>query len=145
MALRSSADPAPEPAMASLDVVPDASMATQQGSSASRPFGRAPAAPYVASMAPVPRATTPWLSLSFKGDSWVEVDAPDGRKVEHALLRAGDERRYAAGEVGRIKLGDATAVEVQQAGSTVDLAPYQRANVARFTVSSEGSLAPVGD
>ena len=125
MALRSSADPAPEPAMASLDVVP--------------------AAPYVASMAPVPRATTPWLSLSFKGDSWVEVDAPDGRKVEHALLRAGDERRYAAGEVGRIKLGDATAVEVQQAGSTVDLAPYQRANVARFTVSSEGSLAPVGD
>ena len=62
-----------------------------------------------------------------------------------ALLRAGDERRYAQGEVGRIKLGDATAVEVQQAGSTVDLAPYQRANVARFTVSSEGSLAPVVD
>jgi cytoskeleton protein RodZ len=42
-------------------------------------------------------------------------------------------------------LGDATAVEVQHAGSTVNLAPYQRANVARFTVSSEGSLAPVGD
>ena len=62
-----------------------------------------------------------------------------------SLLRAGDQRRYAQGEVGRVKLGDATAVEVQQAGSTVDLAPFQRANVARFTVSSEGSLAPVGD
>ena len=83
----------------------------------------------------------PDLRLKWPND----LQSPDGRKVEHALLRAGDERRYAAGEVGRIKLGDATAVEVQQAGSTVDLAPYQRANVARFTVSSEGSLAPVGD
>ncbi|HEY0861511.1 MAG TPA: RodZ domain-containing protein [Pseudoxanthomonas sp.] len=145
MALRSTADPSPEAATASLDVLPDASVPASGGAPAARPSGRTPAAPYVASMAPVPRATAPWLSLSFKGDSWVEVDGPDGRKVEHALLRAGDERRYAAGEVGRVKLGDATAVEVQQSGSTVDLAPYQRANVARFTVSSEGSLAPVGD
>ena len=57
MALRSSADPAPEPAMASLDVVPDASMPTQQGSTSARPSGRAPAAPYVASMAPAFRAS----------------------------------------------------------------------------------------
>jgi cytoskeleton protein RodZ len=146
MALRPSSAPTSDAPTASLDVVPSApSAGTQAADDASRQAVRPPAAPYVASMTPMPRAATPWLSLSFKGDSWVEVNAPDGRKVEHALLRAGDERRYAQGEVGRIKLGDATAVEVQQSGSTVDLAPYQRANVARFTVSSEGSLAPVVD
>lgn len=144
MALRPSSGPLPDAATASLDVVPVAPRAGPMAD-APPPAAKPQAAPYVASMAPLPRAATPWLSLSFKGDSWVEVNAPDGRKVEHALLRAGDERRYSQGEVGRIKLGDATAVDVQQAGSTVDLAPYQRANVARFTVSSEGSLAPVVD
>ena len=146
MALRPSSSGPQEAATASLDAVPDAPVASgDAGNTATRETARPAAAPYVASMAPLPRASAPWLLLSFKGDSWVEVSAPDGSKVEQALLRAGDERRYAQGEVGRIKLGDATAVEVQHAGSTVDLAPYQRANVARFTVSSEGSLAPVVD
>jgi len=145
MALRPASGPAPETATASLDVVPDAAPATERAEEASKPAGRPSAAPFVASMTPLPRATAAWLSLTFKGDSWVEINAPDGRKVEHALVRAGEERRFAQGEVGRIKLGDATAVEVQQAGSTVDLTPFQRANVARFAVSSEGSLAPVGD
>ncbi|MCH6482200.1 DUF4115 domain-containing protein [Pseudoxanthomonas sp. LH2527] len=145
MALRPSAGPASDTATASLDLVSAPSAAGDEAPDAARPARRPRAAPYVASMASLPRAATPWLSLSFKGDSWVEVNAPDGTRVEHALLRAGDQRRYAQGEVGRVKLGDATAVEVQQAGSTVDLAPYQRANVARFTVSSEGSLAPVVD
>ena len=145
MALRPTTGVAPDAATASLDVVPSAPRASDKADNGMRPAGKPQTAPYVASMTPVPRAAAPSLSLSFKGDSWVEVNAPDGRKIEHALLRAGDERRYAAGEVGRIKLGDATAVEVQQSGSTVDLAPYQRANVARFTVSSEGSLAPVRD
>ena len=145
MALKPSTGPAPDAATASLDVVPDSPRTDHQSADASAVASRPKAAPYVASLTPVPRAATAWLSLSFKGDSWVEVNAPDGRKVEHALVRAGEERRYAQGEVGRVKLGDATAVQVQQAGSTVDLAPYQRANVARFTVSSEGSLAPVVD
>ena len=144
MTLRPAQGPASEASTASLDVVPDAAP-TAGASGPSKPAARPHAAPFVASMTPLPRSTSAWLSLTFKGDSWVEINAPDGRKVEHALVRAGEERRFAQGEVGRIKLGDATAVEVQQAGSTVDLAPFQRANVARFTVSSEGSLAPVGD
>jgi len=45
--------------------------------------------------------------------------------------------------VARMVLGNASAVEVQQAGTIVDLSPYQRANVARFTVSSDGSVVPV--
>jgi len=150
MALRPQPGAAPEATVASLDAVPSPGAVLpappETAPQATEPATRRPqATPYVASMAPIPRTAAPWLSLQFKGDSWVEVSAPDGRKLEQALVRAGEERRYAPGEVGRIKLGDATAVEVQQAGSTVDLTPYQRANVARFTVSSEGSLAPVRD
>jgi cytoskeleton protein RodZ len=44
-----------------------------------------------------------------------------------------------------VVLGNAAAVEVRTRGKTRDLAPYMRANVARFTVSSDGSLAPAAD
>lgn len=85
-----------------------------------------------------------WLVLSFNGPSWVEVFAADGTRIEQALLGPGSERRYAPGQVARITLGNAEAVEVRQDGKTVDLSAYRRANVARFTVSSDGTLAPVG-
>lgn len=100
----------------------------------------------VASMASLPQrhvAAAPALSLRFSGDSWVQVSAPDGRSIEEALLGAGDTRSYAKGEVGRIVLGNASAVEVRTSGRVQGLDPYLRANVARFTVSSDGSLAPV--
>ncbi len=101
----------------------------------------------VASMASMPRnaAAAPTLTLEFHGDSWVQVVAPDGRGVEEALLRSGDRRSYPLGEVGRVVLGNAAAVDVHSDGQARDLAPYMRANVARFTVSSDGSLAPVSD
>jgi cytoskeleton protein RodZ len=102
--------------------------------------------PLVASIAPLPAATPPAaLSITFKGDSWVQVFAPDGRELEQGLLTAGQQRSYAAGEVGRIVLGNVGAVEVKRAGVAVDLEPFSRANVARFTLSSDGSLAPVAN
>ena len=90
-------------------------------------------------------AGSPALSLRFRGDSWMEVSARDGSQVEQALVRAGEERIYGAGEIGQVVLGNAEAVEVARFGKVQDLEPFQRANVARFTVSSDGSLAPVTD
>lgn len=103
--------------------------------------------PLVASLAPLPphAGAAPALSLQFDGDSWVQVTAPDGRKLEESLLHAGDERNYDAGEVGRIIIGNAGAVQVRNDGQDVDLARYARSNVARFTVSSDGSLEPIAD
>src|SRR5690606_21078361 len=102
------------------------------------------AAPYIASMAPVRQApVAAALTLDFTGDSWVDITAADGRTLEKALVRGGEKRSFQAGEVSRVVLGNASAVKVQQAGAAVDLAPYQRANVARFTVSSDGSVVPV--
>ena len=100
--------------------------------------------PLVASLAPLP-ARAPALSLRFSGDSWVEVMGGDGRILEQALLHAGDRRNYDAGEVAAVVLGNASAVEVRQQGRKADIGPFLRANVARFTVSSDGSLAPAVD
>ncbi|WP_454831064.1 helix-turn-helix domain-containing protein [Pseudoxanthomonas wuyuanensis] len=118
-----------------------AATATTRATPGSRPA----ATPYVASMAPIPRPQAAPLKLRFNGDSWVQIIAPDGGTVEQSLLKAGEERSFASGQVARVVLGNAAAVEVQHAGSTVDTTPYRRANVARFAVSSDGSLAPVAD
>lgn len=101
-------------------------------------------APMVASLTPPMSAQTPaaTLTLRLNGDSWMEVVAPDGRTIEQGLLPSGTQRSYARGEVARMVIGNASAVEVLQAGQIVDTQPFRRANVARFTVSSDGSLAP---
>lgn len=141
------------PSTASLDVVPPAEaavagqMATPSSNAPAQPAAAQPNDPYIASMAPIARpavaAPAAALALHFKGDSWVEISAPDGSTVEKALIRAGESRSFSAGQVGRMVLGNASDVEVQQASGNVDLAPYKRGNVARFTVSSDGSVAPV--
>jgi len=85
------------------------------------------------------------LVMRFSGDSWIEIIGADGAQVEQALVQAGQERRFEAGSVSRVKLGNATAVEVSSGGDVQDLSRFQRANVARFTVSSDGALAPVSE
>ena len=101
--------------------------------------------PLVASMATLPAATQPALSLNFTGNSWVEVRGADGQVLESGELGAGQQRSYSVNEVSRVVLGNSSVVEVRQAGRTVDLTPFSRANVARFTLSSDGSLTPVSD
>ncbi|MDG2524116.1 DUF4115 domain-containing protein [Stenotrophomonas sp. HITSZ_GD] len=151
---------------ASLDVVPGESAAAQvagepaatpatsstpaaAAASADVPKPTTPTAPYIASLTPMPRAASApsgaGLSLHFTGESWIEIVAPDGSVVEKGLVRAGEDRSYETGRVGRVKLGNASAVEVQQAGSIVDVKPFQRANVARFAVSSDGSVVPAAE
>lgn len=104
-----------------------------------------PAAPITASLTPLPRAEAPALKLVFNADSWLTASAGDGQALEKGLVKAGEQRSYRAGEVARLVIGNAAAVEVQHAGSTVDTTPYVRGNVARLAVSSDGSLAPVSN
>ncbi|MBB4607214.1 cytoskeleton protein RodZ [Xanthomonas arboricola] len=147
------------PSTVSLDSMPEAPGTGTPANAVTQPASapREQPAPYIASMTPVPRATPEVetaaasaanggsLSLSFSGDSWVQILAPDGSAVEKALVRAGERRSYSPGQVGRIVLGNASAVEVQQGGSIVDVKPFQRANVARFAVSSDGSVVPASE
>ncbi|WP_149193434.1 helix-turn-helix domain-containing protein [Luteimonas suaedae] len=139
---------------ASLDIDPGRGQAAAAPGRSS-PSSQAEQQPFVASLTPIqsrksqkPRSPEPQqpsaaaLTLQFSDDSWVEVQSAEGRSLEQALVRAGERRSYAAGEVGRIVLGNAGAVEVRRYGRVQDMTPYQRANVARFTVSSDGSMAP---
>jgi len=135
-----------DPVSGSLDV----SVGMNAGAAADEASGPAP---LVASMAPVPQRQAPapavqpeaaGLELRVSGESWVELATPEGGVLEQALLHDGDVRRFAPGEVGDVVLGNARAVEVRRNGVAQDLSPYLRANVARFTVSSDGSLAPAG-
>ena len=108
--------------------------------------GAPPAPPFVASLTPaLPRAAGNTLVLRTQGDSWIQIFGPDGSSLEKGMLGAGEQRSFKKGEVGRVVIGNASVVEVQQNGSTVDLTPYRRANVVRFAVSSDGYLAPVVD
>ncbi len=102
--------------------------------------------PVMASMAPFPKAeASAGLVLRFRDESWLEVMDAQGRRIERGLVAAGDERRYDAGQIGGITLGNADGVEVSHAGRDVDLAPFRSANVARFAVSSDGAPAPAAD
>ncbi|RYZ68977.1 MAG: helix-turn-helix domain-containing protein [Lysobacteraceae bacterium] len=131
---------------ASLDMMPVAAPAAQADGMQPRPASEARATPYVASLTPpLPRVGANALTLRMVGDSWVQVIAPDGSSIEQGLFKAGEQRNFRQGQVGRVVLGNAAAVEVQQSGSTVDMTPYKRANVARFAVSSDGSLVPVAE
>ena len=96
----------------------------------------------VASMAPVaaPPAAANDIVIRTRGESWITVTGIDGGNLEQGLVPAGSERRYAAAQVARLTIGNASAVEVEHQGRKLDLGGFSRANVARFTVSSDGSL-----
>ena len=155
--MRSSA-PSAATTTASLDAIPAQSAGTvpviagkpvdaasPAPGSAQAPHDRAPV-PYVASLAAVPKpADVASLLLRFTGDSWFRVLGPEGQVVDQGLLHAGEERAFGPGQAVKVMLGNASAVEVQQGGTTLDLAPYRKANVARFTVSSDGSVVPASD
>lgn len=102
--------------------------------------------PIVASMAPsLPRQAAPAgdLVVTFSGESWVRITGADGAVLEQALVPAGSTRAFTAGQLGQAVLGNATGVAITSRGAPVDLTPFIRANVVRFTVSSDGSLQPV--
>jgi cytoskeleton protein RodZ len=104
------------------------------------------AAPLVASITPpLPQraSSSSDLSVSFSGESWVRINAPDGTVIEQALVQPGQQRMFKPDQVGKVVLGNAQAISMQYRGQAIDLAPYIRANVVRFTVSSDGSLQPV--
>lgn len=84
------------------------------------------------------------LVLEFTGTSWIEVIGHDGTRLAHDLMRQGTQRQFPSSEVARVLLGNADAVKVHLEGRQVDTTPFRRANVARFTLSSDGSLAPNG-
>lgn len=160
----------PDVAVASLDALPVASgelPLPAVEAEPSQPFSAAVAEPVTPSGAPAvaapdavstapapvpasPAAVAPAVSagqllLQFAGDSWIDIAGPKGEVVEKALVPAGQQRRYAMADVSRVVLGNSAQVQASIDGRAIELAPLRRSNVARFTVSSDGSVSPASN
>jgi cytoskeleton protein RodZ len=144
--------PARDAQVLTLETPTPTTAAARPAPAASAPADRSPV---MASMAPAlsqanavaaPAAPAPAgeIVLRFRGESWIELLDANGQRVERGLAAPGSERRLRPGEVAMVTLGNADAVDVLQAGRALDLAAYRQANIARFAVSSDGSLTPPG-
>ena len=85
------------------------------------------------------------LQLRFSGDSWIDLEAADGRVIERGMIAAGTVRNYPAGMVATVTIGNAGSVVVLLNGQPLDSAQFQRANIERFTLSSDGNPAAAGN
>jgi cytoskeleton protein RodZ len=113
-------------------------------------------APVIASMAPFPaapaRAPEPEappsanagehkVKLKLAQQSWVEIVAADGRKLEYSMLAAGSEHVYQSDSVVTVRIGNVQGAQLDVDGANFDLTPYQRGNVAHFRLLADGSIA----
>jgi cytoskeleton protein RodZ len=155
------ATPAPESPVAdpvdssagSLDMPADAGIAQ---ATPPAPAATPETTPVIASMAPFPSTPPPTpatpgaatsigsgahvLSLKLAQQSWVEVIGADGRKLEYGMLGAGSERSYRTDGPLSVRLGNAQGAQLATDGAALDLAPFQRGNVAH--VKLFGSSGP---
>ncbi|MDP1696313.1 MAG: DUF4115 domain-containing protein [Xanthomonadaceae bacterium] len=99
----------------------------------------------LASVAAPEVAPATGVLMQFEKKSWLQVRSRDGGMRDEALVNAGEERRYPLDQVGYITLGNASGVAVSINGVAADISTFQRADVARFTISSDGALAAARD
>jgi cytoskeleton protein RodZ len=99
--------------------------------------------PVIASMGPsLPEAgqSAGDITLTFNGESWVQIIGKDGAAVEKGLIKAGETRQFKSSEIGRMTIGNVSEVRISQGGTAFDTSAYARSNVARIAVSSDGKL-----
>ncbi|HEU4665859.1 MAG TPA: RodZ domain-containing protein [Dokdonella sp.] len=135
---------------------------TQVASPAAEPPA-APAqdqAPVVASMTPFPSVASnapevedPVASMPATGtgahlihlklaeQSWVEITAADGRRIEYGMLAAGSEHSYRSDAQLSVRIGNAQGAQISVDGNAFDFAAFQRGNVAHFKLLADGSAA----
>ena len=107
---------------------------------------RTPIAASMAALRAAPVTAEPsGIQLTFTEDSWLQVTGADGKILEEAVLGKDDTRQFKANGGLRVVIGNAAAVQASHEGKAMDLTSFSRANVARFTLSSDGSLAPTSD
>lgn len=75
------------------------------------------------------------IALRLTGDSWVEVDDADGKRIYYGLAHQGKTLYITGKPPLSLFLGDAPAVRVLTAGNAIDTEKYTRSdNTARFVI-----------
>jgi cytoskeleton protein RodZ len=148
------AAPLANEAQPSNEMSADAAAASTAANPAQTPTAATDLPPVIASMAPFPAATPTQvptttadattsvganggvhtLNLKLDQQSWVEITAADGRKLEYSMLAAGSEHSYRSDGQLLIRLGNAQGAQLRTDGAIVDLTPFQRGNVAHVKV-----------
>jgi cytoskeleton protein RodZ len=82
----------------------------------------------------VPGANDVELVLAFHDFSWTEVRDRDGRVLVSRMNPGGTTQTVAGPPPLELVIGNAADVRVTYKGKPVDLVPYTRQNVARFTL-----------
>ena len=80
------------------------------------------------------------LSIHLLEDSWLEVYAGDGERLEYDLLRAGDRRRFEAEPPFRLLLGRASAIALELDGQAVEFEGQDRADVTSLELLAGGEI-----
>ena len=94
----------------------------------------APAAPAAgAATASVPSGTGR-ITLQFEGESWVEIRSGSGKLLVASLHTAGTERLVSGVPPFEMVIGNAQQVRLTYNDKPVDLTPYVKVEVARFTL-----------
>ena len=76
----------------------------------------------------------PGIRVRFLGNSWVEIRDASGTFNVVGEIEAGSERLLGGTPPYRVVLGNASAVQILIDGEPFDLTPYQRGDVARFSL-----------
>jgi cytoskeleton protein RodZ len=113
----------------------------------SAPASSAPATPATATLPAPTSAATPAtapdagatialqpLMFAFRDYSWTEVRDRNGRVLLSGMNPGGTAQSLSGAAPLEIVIGNAADVSVRYKGRPVDLAPYTRQNVARFTL-----------
>ena len=74
------------------------------------------------------------LLLTYQGPSWTEIRDRSGQLVVSRLVAAGSVEPVNGAPPFDIVLGNAHVVTLVYRGTSVDLSPYTRQNVARLTL-----------
>ncbi len=85
-------------------------------------------------------ATLMELSVELLEDSWLEIHAADGERLEYDLLRAGQSRTYRGEAPFQLLLGRASAVRLTLEGEVVTFDGYDRHDVARLRLLAGGEV-----
>lgn len=77
------------------------------------------------------------LAIELREDSWVEITAADGERLEFDLLRAGTRRSYRGEPPFDILLGRANAARLSVDGEAVRFAGQDQSDITRFQLDPE--------
>lgn len=81
-----------------------------------------------------PSATRETVRLEFEADSWTEVTDSTGQQLIYDLVRAGGSLELSGEPPFKLFFGYAPGVAVYYQGDRIDLRPFTRRDVARFTL-----------